>query len=208
MRHLPKPGDPLVLPNGVVVVDEETREIKRETVQQYQERRTVPHLTRFVSAVSRTEDDLPEKDYKEQAVLTAICGFRLMGLDTLAIAQVFQVTEDYIKELMEKPSAQVTFERMYKGLIHVNADSVQGRIASYADNAVSVVAELMNDKDQRGDVRLKAAQDVLDRSGTGPDHFFGAGEDGTSQDDELKISFMSEDGNGGPSATVEIKRRR
>ena len=52
-----------------------------------------------------------------------------------------------------------------------NAQFIQGylseHIGSHAPTALKVVMQIMNDPDEKGGIRLKAAQDVLDRAGFG-----------------------------------------
>jgi len=204
---LPKPGDPLVLPNGVVVFDDETKEARRTTVVEYQERRVIPRFTAFAPAQPLDPAMLPEADEKRQAALAAIVGMRMMGLDFADIAVILGVTNDILLDLVNSPATQATFERIFRGLIHVNADSIQGRVGAYAQNAMDVMLELMNDPATRDDVRFKSAQDVLDRSGTNPDHFFGASKDGFARDDELRIVMMDEEGKNA-KIDISVTRKR
>jgi hypothetical protein len=64
---------------------------------------------------------------------------------------------------------------------------------------------MINDEDTRDDVRLKAAQDILDRSGAHPDQFFGETSKSQQNDDELRIVIMDEESKK-ERVTVELKR--
>jgi hypothetical protein len=202
---LAKPGDPLVTGMGIVVVDDDTKESRQVTLAEYNDRRKIPSLAVFRPAKELTQANMPEADVNDQIGIAAIVGLRVMGMSFDDIADMLKVPIDEINRIIGQQSAQVTFERIFRGIIAVGADNVQGRIASFADNAASVVITLMNDEATRADVRLKAAQDVLDRSGTNAENFFAADAGQTSQDDELRITFMGE---GGASEKVSVSLKR
>lgn len=194
MANLAKPGDPLVLGTGIVVMDDDNGKFDVVSTEEYNERRKIPAFKTFKASRILTLDTMPEADAQQQVVIAAIIGLVLTGLETDTIAEMMNVHVDEIKKIINLPSTQATFERVFRGLIATNAETVQGRIASHADNAVSVVLKMMNDDKTRDDVRLKAAQDVLDRSGTSADNFFVGGDRGSEQDDELRITIMDESG--------------
>jgi hypothetical protein len=203
---LAKPGDPLVTGVGIVVLDDDTLEERQVSIEEYSERRKIPAFDKFKPAKEIRQDMMPDADPKEQTGIAAIVGLRLMGLAFEDIADMLGVPLDEIKRMSVLPSAQATFERVFRGLIAVSAESVQGKIASFADNAANVVVGLMNDEKTRADVRLKAAQDVLDRSGTNADNFFSGDAGQTSQEDELRITFMDDEG-AQEKVSVQIKRK-
>ncbi len=203
---LPKPGDPYVDKYGLVHHDDETGESYEISVEEYQERRKLPLFKYIKPAVERDLKSMPEADEKQQVVLSAIVGMRLMGLDFQDIAYSLNTTEDKIKDMMNEPSAQLTFEAIFKGLINTSADNVHGRISAHSNNAVSVILQLMNNTDTRDDVRLKSAQDILDRSGTNAEQFFSADQQSNIQEDELTINYMS-DGNREEKISVSYKRK-
>ncbi len=207
MTKLAKPGDPLIVSTGIVVMDDENGKFDQISVEEYNERRKIPAFTKFKPTRDLNVDMLPEPDFQQQTVVAAIIGMRLMGCDFMTISDIMGTTHDKIMDLCNHPSTQASFERVFRGLIATNAENVQGRIASHADNAVSVVVQMMNNEDTRDDVRLKAAQDVLDRSGTGADHFFTGESGGGAQDDELKITIMDESGEN-EKVKVEIGKKR
>jgi hypothetical protein len=202
---LAKPGDPLVTGMGIVVVDDDTKESRQVTLAEYNDRRKIPALAVFRPAKELTQANMPEADVNDQIGIAAVVGLRVMGMSFDDIADMLKVPIDEINRIIGQQSAQVTFERIFRGIIAVGADNVQGRIASFADNAASVVITLMNDDATRADVRLKAAKDVLDRSGTNAENFFAADAGQTSQDDELRITFMGE---GGATEKVSVSLKR
>lgn len=200
---LAKKGDPYVGGDGKLITPEDMGDANQELEER---RRLMPEVAKLFIAKSIKIDDLPEADKQQQTVIAAVVTLKLMGLTEIDIADVMDTDFQTIQNIVNLPSTQATFERLFKNLINANADTVHGRISSYANDAVDVVKDLMDDKDTRDDVRLKAAQDILDRSGTNADHFFSQETDAAAADDELRISIMDTDGTS-ERVSVEIKRK-
>jgi hypothetical protein len=103
------------------------------------------------------------------------------------------ITTTEIDQIKNMPAYQETFEILFKELLSVNSTSLQARIASYAGRAIDNVMDLAEEKkveqdlyDASGDkvvgvgeylippiVKLKANQDILDRSGMAAEQLFG-----------------------------------
>jgi len=205
MVELAKPGDPLAVGTKGFVAPI-SLETDTELVEITRSREILPNFLNFVPTKEISIDQLPEKDQKEQLAIAAMVSARLMGLSEVDIADMFGVSLAEITKLSKKPATQLTFERMFLALINTNADNIQGRIASYANTAVTTVVELMEDAETRSDVRLKAAQDILDRSGANPEQFFAQNQAAGRQEDELIITMM-EEGQEKEKVRVEIKRK-
>lgn len=203
MNKLPHPNDPYVTSSGNII----TPQKQTDTLLDGDDTRDVlPRLVKFTPVKVRHKDDRPEKDPKEQAVVNAVVAYVLMGFDVVDIAGFFDISVDDVTSIVKKPSAQRTFEMMFLAIVNNNASNVQGRIASHANKAVDVMLDLMNDTEQHGMVRYRAAADVLDRSGANAEQFFNAGKDNQRGDDELTITIMSEEDTQSNIA-VNIKRR-
>ena len=200
------PGDPLVVSDKVYHEDEHGDIVKMDLTE-YQERRVSASLKDFRPTKILNIQDLPEQDHKEQLAIAAVTSLILMGLTVDDITQITGVDTLEIQRIINSGPAQSTFEMMYQSLINVSSSSLQGRIAAYGDNAVSVVARLMNDEEAPEMVQLKAAQDVLDRSGTNPKQFFDNHNDQGGGDDELRITIFDEDSQE-RKVEVDIKRKK
>ena len=208
MSDLPDPKDPLVTRTGMVVYNEETETTDKVTVEEYNARQRVIPFDKFQPAFEMTQDTMPEADAKDQITLASIIGLRLMGLPLVDISDMFGVAIGTLEEMIKRPSTQKTFERMFQGIVSGNSSALQGRLVHFGNNAIDVMAGLMNDDETRDDVRLKAAQDFLDRAGTNPDNFFAKDKDsGNAQDDELRIVMMDETGTT-EKMSVEISRKK
>jgi len=171
-----------------------------------EEKRKILPIFRTLVVTKRTDlEDLPEPDGNQQTVISAVVGLKLLGLSDVDIADTMNTSLEQIQSIVKMPATQASFERIYQNIIHANSENVQGRIAAHANSAVDVVVAMMNDEDTRDDVRLKAAQDILDRSGAHPDQFFGETSKSQQNDDELRIVIMDEESKK-ERVTVELKR--
>jgi hypothetical protein len=192
MGKLANPGDPYVMGARKIVFNEHDPGNGTD-IETYVERRVIPAFHKVIPSKTRNIDDLPEADAKQQAGYAAVVALRLMGVQPADIAEMLETNVSAVEEIMQRPAVQNTFEQLFQGVINAHASTVQGKIASFADSAVDAVVELMANQETRQDVRLKAAQDILDRSGTGPDQFFMRGNEHHTQNDELRITVFGED---------------
>ena len=189
---LAQEDDPYITMNGSIIDQAGlTPEQRRNN---NNKRKVLPDFASMTVVKSLSIEKLPEPDLRQQTVISATVGLKLLGLTETDIAEVLGTPFDNVMRIINSPAAQATFERTYQNIIHAGADAVQGRIASHAKKAVDVVVEMMEDSEVRDDVRLKAAQDVLDRSGTNADQYFSESIRDQNADDELRIVIMDESG--------------
>lgn len=202
---LARKDDPYIDGSGKAIAE---ANIQAPDAFELEEKRKVLPIFRTLVPTKRTDlDDLPEPDGNQQTVISAVIAMRLLGLSDVDIADVMKTSVEQIQSIVKMSATQATFERIYQNIIHANSENIQGRIASHANNAVDVVVSMMNDEETRDDVRLKAAQDVLDRSGAHPDQFFGETSKSQQNDDELRIVIMDEESKK-ERVTVDIKRSK
>lgn len=193
MTKLAEPGDPYVPGIGQVVVQNDDETFTNGTIAEYLAKQVLPQFQRFQPPREIDETLTPEADAQQQAGIAAIVALRIMGLPFDSIASMLGTSPDHVYKLVNQETTQRTFETIFKNIVSVQATTTQGKIASFADNAVNVVVSMMNDEKTRDDVRLKAAQDVLDRSGTNAEQFFAESKEPTAQDDELRITIMNDE---------------
>jgi len=201
MSNLPLPGDPLITFNGPI----QPVEGDDDASPKYISREVLPRLETFNPVHRIGLKETPEKDTQDQTLIAAVIGLRLLGLDISDIAFMFNTGMQNIKDIINRPAAQVTFEKVFMSIIHAKADHISGRIASHADSAVERIVQLMDGEKVPAIVQLKAAQDILDRSGTGAEQLFGVNNK-TSQEDELKIEYVTQDG-AQQKLSVSLKRK-
>lgn len=200
---LAKEGDPYIQTNGELLEPDGVGSKSDSEI--VESRKILPRLSKINPYAEVSIENLPEPEFEHQVGISAIVSLKLMGVSTVDIAQIVKTTADRVNQVLNSPAAQATFEKIYKNIINNNSESIQGRIASYASDAVDTVSNLMSNDEIRDDVRLKAAQDILDRSGTAPDQFYGAGDEVGGADDELRIVVMDETGSK-EKVKVEIKK--
>lgn len=204
MSDLPDPGDPLVTTSGKII---KPIDLGGEDVLEPSElRRTVLPFKHYRPAKDLNVNKIPEADPEEQSLVALVVAYRLMGMSDSDMADYLNVSIADIETITAKSSVQKTFEMIVQGVIDANSVLIQGRIANHADSASKVVVELMEGKEIRPDVRLKAAQDVLDRAGTNADQFFKEADDRSGQSDSIIIETYVGDEEAAPSTKVTVKR--
>lgn len=206
MAELAQPGDPLITTSGKIV--EPADKIGLDVVSAEATRRQILPFDKYRPAKDLKPTKIPEADPQEQSLITLIVGYRLMGLSDTDMADYMGVSLAKVQEIVAKPSVQKTFELIVKGVIDTNSVLIQGRISSHANSAANVVVDLMEDKDIRPDVRLKAAQDVLDRSGTHADQFFRETDDRSGQNDSIIIETYVGSDDDTPSTRVTVNKSK
>ena len=191
MVNLANPGDPYHNGKGTML-EPKDNDVAVEAPPE--RRQLMPRLAQAYSHKSLKTDQLPEKDMQRQNAISVVVCHRLMGISEADIADLLNTSLVKIQEILASPAAQQTFELLYKVIVNASADVVQGRIAAHAVGAVDTVVSLMEDTETRSDVRLKAAQDILDRTGTHPDQFFSSTDGSEHSDDELRIVVLDDSG--------------
>lgn len=203
---LPAPGDPLVHSFGSITMPTRVENDTALTDARTETREIIPRFSKYQPVREIHVDKNPEKDTRQQVAIAAVIGLRLMGLSIIDIAGMFNVHSDEITKICNSSPAQGSFERMYKAMINSNADNVQGRIASYAHKAIDTIIGLMDGEKVPDIVKLKAGQDILDRSGANAEQFFAAKDDNSGLGDELRIVMMDEEGEH-EKISVTLKRK-
>ena len=204
MVELAQPGDPLVTTSGKVVNPTEVNGV--DVTSSEATRRQILPFSKYRPPKDIAITKVPEADPQEQSLLTLIVGYRLMGLSDTDMAEYMGVSLAKIREILDKSSIQKTFEMIVRGVIDTNSVLIQGRISSHANSAANVVVNLMEDVEIRPDVRLKAAQDVLDRSGTNADQYFREADDRSGQNDSIIIeTYVGDDSQPG-STKVTVNK--
>lgn len=202
MKFAP-PGDPLVVGmNKLLVADGQQTDFSLK----------VPAAKNYQPKIRRSGREFPA-ERQTQTVINSVIVYKLLGMSENEMAVVLGAKISDIEHIQNLPAFQETFELMFSEILSVNSQSLQARLATYANRAVENVMELADykptpttivDEDgiettKEGDwkvpaiVVLKANQDVLDRSGLSPDTLFGkSGDDGANT---LQIEVISEQDN-------------
>ena len=156
---LPRPGDPLVLPNGRVIN---------------------PDSLEDLGLVDPTALDVAPKDFKPIATknladlaaepkMIVACGavlsLTMLGISDREIMDTLRFSEEQLHLTRNHEVYTEFFNAFYKELINANSASLQARIAAYAHGALTNVVKIAATA-KRDDVRLTANRDILDRAGT------------------------------------------
>lgn len=206
MSELPNAGDPLIIGMGQVITEVPVEKDGYVSADEYVERTAIQRFVNFRPVREVSIDQTPEADKQTQLAISVVVSLRLMGMIPTDIAEILAVPLEEIKRITSLPATQHTFERMLRNIINANAENTQGRISSYANKAVDTVISMMENEETRDDVRLKAAQDVLDRSGTNADQFFGSDAAQSAREDELTI-VVTDDEDNDEKVKISMKRK-
>lgn len=173
---LAQPGDPYIDNKGNVVQPKSTKKDIRPM--KLATSTSVPVASAYQSTQRRSVKELFAEP-QTQTVLNAVLLYSLMGLTPNEIAFILNTHVEDVHHIIDLPAYQETFEALFKEIISANSNSLQARISAYAANAVENVMELADvsndDENVPAIVKLKANQDILDRSGLSTDALFGKG---------------------------------
>lgn len=186
---LAKPGDPYVSHKGEIIKAEKTKTNVREFADTTVI--TVPLAKNFQSKARRSIKEL-FADAHTQTVLNSVLMYSMLGLTPNEIAQVLNASPTEVQHIIDLPAYQETFEAMFREIISANSQSLQARISAYAANAVANVMDIAGaeiGEDVPAIVKLKANQDILDRSGLASDTLFGKNAQDDSQN-SLRIEIV------------------
>lgn len=173
---LAQPGDPYIDNKGNVVQPKKTKQDVRPM--RLATSTSVPVAAAYQSTARRSVKELFAEP-KTQTVLNAVLLYSLLGLTPNEIAFILDTDVRDVHHIIDLPAYQETFEAMFREIISANSNSLQARISAYAANAVENVMDLASvendDESVPAIVKLKANQDILDRSGLSTDALFGKG---------------------------------
>lgn len=164
-------GEPLVLPNGDQIipssmtsdampevkpaalagVEEELKEILGDPFEDVQYVRTLADINVPFSRFS----------------MTMVCvAMSMWGLEAHAISRILEIDVDGIESIMETQLFTEIRKQLVEAMRYSENGSIHGYLQQKALKAATVVATSMVSRD--GDRALKAAQDILDRTGFRP----------------------------------------
>ena len=164
---LARPGDPYVTTNGKVLADDGGEITALPSVDALGPSSARGH----VSSRRRSLDDLPT-DPKTQTAIAVVLFYSLVGLTDTEIAFTVGIKTTEIAQLKKLDAYQETYEMLFWEMIHANGKSLVAKIAAKAPGALDNLFELA-DNAENENAKLKANQDILDRSGLHPETLFG-----------------------------------
>lgn len=164
-------GEPLKLPNGDVVlpasetgngktdvksantlqIEEEMRKILGDPFEEVQFHRTLADI------------NVPFNNFTTTITVVAMT---MWGLDKYAISRIVNIDPDMVDQIMQHQLFAELRKQMVEALRYAEMGTVHGYLQQKALTAAATVTTSMMSKDK--DLALKAAQDVLDRTGFRP----------------------------------------
>jgi phage terminase small subunit len=93
---------------------------------------------------------------------------RLLAFKQAYVENGGKIIDAYIKAGFSKNSAQVNASQYFAKHREEIESYFRTHMAQYAPQALTTILTIMNDSGEKGGIRLKAAQDILDRCGYKP----------------------------------------
>lgn len=155
--------------------------------------------------VKRSLADMPVPA-KELNAISVVCLYSLIGLNERDIAEALRIDVDRVARIKMLDAYSTVYDYVTKAIIDEDAEDVAHMFAAHARSAAKSVVDLATDSDGNAAVRLRAAQDILDRAGHRPaDRLIVQGQ----LDHTLKIMYVEEEQAGGliDGEAVQIEER-
>lgn len=169
MPALARPGDPYVSDKGDVILDGDRTPM--DALPRADSVLGAPIAKHVVPKAHNTIADLPAEQNLQTAV-NAILVYHLLGLSDNEIGHILHIPLEDVKRVKSHIAYQETFDTLFHEMININSNSLQSKIAAFAGDALeNVMGIATNSKHDLA--KLKANQDLLDRSGLHPEHLFG-----------------------------------
>jgi hypothetical protein len=193
-RHMPKPGDPLVLADGRVVTPDQHSEAFDPDDKSDLRANVEPHEYR--PTTRRSLKDFPSTPSMLNAI-SVVFAYTLYGLSNIEICNVLNLTAEQLDNIRLHRGYAELFTSIMNEFINANSEMLQSRIAAYSHSAVSRVGYLI-DNAKKEEIQLSASKDLLDRAGARPQDL--ANQQAATMDG-LRISIIKND----RDTTVELR---
>lgn len=187
-----KKGQPLVLPDGTIIGKDDNGQTVVKTKKQQEIEAEVAAVT-----VDPFEDDqvntfvrtLADFDVPRQQLnpVMLVLAYSMWGLDANAISRYLEIDINQVRSIRDSDLYRETRKQMLEAIAYAEQSSIHGYLTRKARDAAITIADAM--VTGKPDTKLKAAQDILDRSGFRPvdrvehSHRF---------EDELRIVHLKE----------------
>jgi mevalonate kinase len=159
---LPRPGDPLVLPDGSILYEE-----KRIKTNSIKERSDLAVKARdFRANTKRDLKAFPANVHMFKAV-SVVFSMTAYGISNIEICETLNINNDQLDEIRSHHGYSELFNSVFNEFISANSEMLQSRIAAYSHAAVGKIGQLVT-KAKKEEVQLAASKDILDRAGMRP----------------------------------------
>ena len=169
MPNLARPGDPYITDKGDVVLDGEGKAMN--ALPRADSVLGAPLARNIIPKNRATIADLPA-EANLQTAINCVLVYQLLGLSENETSHLLHIPLADVQRIKHHIAYQETFDILFHEFINTNSNSLQAKIASFAGDALQNVMTIA--KEGKHEVaKLKANQDILDRSGLHPEHLFG-----------------------------------
>jgi hypothetical protein len=159
---LPRPGDPLVLPDGTMLYEE--KRVKTTDANRKSDLAINPRD--FRADNKRDLKNFPANPAMFKAV-SVVFSMTAYGISNIEICESLNITNDQLEELRSHQGYSELFNSVFNEFINANSEMLQSRIAAYSHMAVGKIGQLVT-KAKKEEVQLAASKDILDRAGMRP----------------------------------------
>jgi hypothetical protein len=162
-KDLAKIGDPLIAPNGDVLVEEDDDDLSPShllppaTAVPFKDYRPI---TRRVLTELRAPADMLN-------VTSVVLFYTLLGISDTEISDATKLTGEQIEHIRNSRTYADMFDNIMRELINANSEYIECRISAYSGMALGNIAEIAARTRNTG-YRLAASKDLLDRAGHRP----------------------------------------
>lgn len=156
VSKLARPGDPYIMTDGQRIQPEGQEVNPKDTKFQVQAKT-------FKSTRRRTPKEMPAEP-KMMKGIACVLLFTLLGLSDRDIAEALNISTDDVKHIRGIAAYSETFEMVSDEFINTSSAYMMARLTAYSHDALTNIANIaLNGKKE--DVKLRANQDIMDRSG-------------------------------------------
>jgi hypothetical protein len=160
---LPRPGDPLVLANGITVEPDKFDEVDEAPAPLQQVKL---NAAQFRAQHKRSINELPDRPDVINA-MAAVLMYTILGLSDQEISAIVGITRAEVALARKHSAYEECFNAMVSELINANSEVLSSRLAAHAHIALNQVTKLST-KAKKEETRLSASRDILDRAGVRP----------------------------------------
>lgn len=180
-RGLARDGDPYVTHKGKVIQPDEIRADAPDKIAKHKV---------FKANKRRTIKELPALPGMLRGI-SCVFVYTVMGLSDREIGELLNISVTDVRQVRLTSGYEEVFNIVSAEFISAQSKHLSARIASYAENALTTVADL-SQNGEKEETKLRASMDLLDRGGIRPKDV----EQRTNQQgNELRITIVKGDAN-------------
>lgn len=163
---LAREGDPLVLPNGTVLLPDDERDVPKSVEQVLDDAHATFSAKTFKATGRRAVRDLPAAPGLV-TIVGAVFMYTVLGVTDREICSALNITKEQLTTTRDHPAYSECFSIVVGEFINANSDLLVSRLAAHSHSALSKVVHLSK-KGKKEETQLRASTDLLDRANVRP----------------------------------------